>query len=143
MATIAVDFDGCLCEFKWPDIGKPNQPIINRLVSRQAEGDKLILWTCREGKMLDDAILWALNHGLHFDAINDNLPGHVEKYGDNCRKVFADEYWDDKSVVIRAGENPMIMNAHSIVRWVRTAVTIEKIPFMERLKRRWHKWRCA
>ena len=98
--TIAVDFDGCLCENKWPDIGKPVQPVINELVRRQAEGDKLILWTCREGQMLDAAILWCLNHGLRFDAINDNLEKHKDTFGNNCRKVYADEYWDDKSTMI-------------------------------------------
>ena len=135
MKTIAVDFDGCLCENKWPDIGEANQPIINELARRQAEGDKLILWTCREGKMLSAAILWALNHGLRFDAINDNLPEHQKQYGNNCRKVYADEYWDDKSVIVRAGEMPMILSGYTVKTWER-ATTIDKEPFLTRLKRR-------
>ena len=98
--TIAVDFDGCLCENKWPDIGKPRWGVIQELKRRAAGGDKLILWTCREGNMLQAAILWCLNRGLKFDAINDNLPENKEKYGNNCRKVWADEYWDDKSVAL-------------------------------------------
>lgn len=43
----AVDFDGTLCENRWPEIGKPNQELIGYLVGRRQQGDKVILWTCR------------------------------------------------------------------------------------------------
>ena len=100
MKVIAVDFDGCLCEDKWPDIGEPNQHVINALAKRQSEGAKIILWTCREGQHLQAAVMWCLNHGLKFDAINDNLEENKAAYGNNCRKVWADEYWDDKAITI-------------------------------------------
>ena len=138
--TIAVDFDGCLCENKWPDIGKANQPIINELVRRQAQGDRLILWTCREGLMLDAAIMWCLNHGLRFAAINDNLPENIKQYGNNCRKIWADEYWDDRSVIVRAGEIPLIFSKESVTRWEHTWLTVEKERLSARIKRRWRKW---
>lgn len=57
---IAVDFDGTLCENKWPEIGEANEDMIYYLRKRQAEGDKLILWTCRVGDMLRKAINWCL-----------------------------------------------------------------------------------
>jgi len=98
--TIAVDFDGCLCKDEWPDIGEPNQLVINALVKRKAEGAKIILWTCREGQHLQAAVMWCLNHGLKFDAINDNLEENKAAYGNNCRKVWADEYWDDKAIPV-------------------------------------------
>ena len=44
---IAVDFDGTLCENKWPEIGMPNEELIEYLKKRQANGEKLILWTSR------------------------------------------------------------------------------------------------
>lgn len=94
---IAVDFDGTLCKEKWPDIGDPNTALIEWLISRQTMGDKLILWTCRVGDMLDHAVMWSLKHGLKFDAVNANLPENIEKYGNDCRKVFADIYLDDKA----------------------------------------------
>ena len=105
---IAVDFDGCLCEKKWPDIGAANWDAIHALIRRRAEGDKVILWTCRDGQMLDAAILWCLNHGLKFDAINDNLESNKEQFGNNTRKVFADEYWDDKAVPVIAGSSQLV-----------------------------------
>ena len=139
---VAVDFDGCLCENRWPDIGKVNQPVINELVRRQTEGDRLILWTCREGLMLDAAIMWCLNHGLRFDAINDNLPENIDRYGNNCRKVYADEYWDDKSVIVRAGEIPLIFSRESVKRWERVWLTVDRERLWARVKRWWHKkWR--
>ena len=98
--TIAVDFDGCICESKWPEIGEPRQEVINELIRAQAEGSRLILWTCREGELLDAAVMWCLNRGLRFDAVNDNLDENKRLFGNNCRKVWADEYWDDKSVLV-------------------------------------------
>lgn len=97
---IAVDFDGTLCKDRWPNIGEPYGEVINECIRRQADGDKIILWTCRSGALLDDALLWCLNRGLKFDAVNDNLAENIEKYGNNCRKVWADEYWDDKNVLV-------------------------------------------
>lgn len=98
MNVIAVDFDGCLCENRYPEIGNPIWPTINALTKRKAQGDKIILWTCREGEKLTEAVVWCLNHGLKFDAVNDNLPENIARYGNNCRKVWATEYWDDRAV---------------------------------------------
>ena len=97
MSVIAVDFDGTLCKERWPKIGAPNLPLIRWLVERREAGDKVILWTCRCGDMLDKAVSWCAARGLFFDAINANLPENVEKYGNDCRKVFADIYLDDKA----------------------------------------------
>ena len=37
-------------------------------------------------------------HGLKFDAVNENLPEMIEWHGNDCRKIFADVYIDDKAV---------------------------------------------
>lgn len=65
----AVDFDQTLAFGSWPLAEQPNTNLINKLVSLQAEGDKIILWTCRTGDRLDAAIKLCSNNGLHFDAI--------------------------------------------------------------------------
>lgn len=98
MKIIAVDFDGCLCENRWPEIGPPIWPTIHALQACKEDGDRLILWTCREGDRLDEAVMWCANRGLTFDAVNDNLPEMTERFNNNCRKVFAHEYWDDRAV---------------------------------------------
>lgn len=94
---IAVDFDGTLCEECWPEIGNPNLKLIGELIYRRSLGDKLILWTCRTGLPLAQAIKWCKNYGLSFDAVNENLPEIIEKYGSESRKISADIYIDDKS----------------------------------------------
>ena len=100
MKVIAVDFDGTLCDNVWPEIGKEHWPVIHELQRRQADGDRIILWTCRTGVMLENAVEWCRIHGLHFDAINSNLPERITLYGDNPRKISADEYWDDHAVIV-------------------------------------------
>lgn len=94
----AVDFDGTLCEKAWPNIGEPKHDIINWMKSLRKEGHKVILWTCREGMQLVEAIAWCADQGLFFDAVNDNLEDHKSKFKNNPRKVFADYYIDDKAV---------------------------------------------
>lgn len=101
---IAVDFDGTLCTNNWPDIGEPNLSFIEWLKQKKRDGAKLILWTCRDGDILNRAVAWCELQGLYFDAINDNIPEAANKFGSNSRKIFADMYFDDKAVQIRADE---------------------------------------
>ncbi|MGI6234468.1 MAG: hypothetical protein ACOYI6_04335 [Christensenellales bacterium] len=104
--AIAVDFDGCLCQDRWPEIGEPNWPAIAALLELQKRGVALILNTCREGELLEKAILWCEYRGLSFDAVNENLPERIEAYGGDCRKISANEYWDDRAVRVRFDDYP-------------------------------------
>lgn len=94
----AVDFDGTLCESKFPEIGDANISLIKHLIKTKSKGNKLILWTCRVGDKLQEAVKWCEDRGLVFDAVNDNLPEMIEHWGNNPRKVFADVYIDDKAI---------------------------------------------
>lgn len=100
---IAIDFDGTLVEDRFPDIGDANEDTINMAKKHQKDGAKLILWTCRCGKELDAAVDFCRNKGIVFDAINRNIPEHRAKYATDSRKVYADEYWDDRAANIYAG----------------------------------------
>lgn len=95
---IAVDFDDTLCFSDWPNLGEPNLPLINYLQLQKNAGSRIILWTCRAGKPLEDAIEWCKHYGLIFDAINDNLPEIIELYGNNSRKITCDVYIDDRNM---------------------------------------------
>ena len=100
--VIAVDFDGCICTMKYPDIGEPNWSVISALKEEKEAGTKLILWTCRCGSLLDEAVEACKSWGLEFDTVNENVPERLLKYGySESRKVSADEYWDDKAVTIK------------------------------------------
>lgn len=100
MKIYAIDFDGTLTRHsRYPQIGEANTEFIAWLKSQQAEGAKLVLWTCRTGRLLDEAVKFCESFKLRFDAVNDNLPEIKEKFGENPRKVFAHLYIDDASVV--------------------------------------------
>lgn len=98
MEIYAVDFDRTLnLAEKYPQLGEPNRELIVYLKERQQEGDKVILWTCREGDLLKSAVKFCKNYGLEFDAVNDNLRENVECFQNNSRKVFANYYIDDRN----------------------------------------------
>lgn len=80
----AVDFDGTLCESVWPGIGAPNMALINHIIKRRNQGNKIILWTCREGKRLKEAVEWRkkitpangvmISHGYALMEIQKSVP---------------------------------------------------------------------
>ena len=96
--VFAVDFDGTLSFGQWPECGPANEGLFVFLNKRRKLGDKIILWTCREGVNLRAAVEWCKKQGLVFDAVNDNLPEVTEKYGTNSRKISCDFFIDDRSV---------------------------------------------
>ena len=98
--AIAIDFDGCLCENNWPEIGAPHMDVITAAIDEKNNGAALILWTCRVDEKLGEAVAWCERFGLVFDAVNANLPERIAAYQNDCRKVNADEYWDDAAVVM-------------------------------------------
>lgn len=95
----AVDFDGTLCSEAWPDIGEPNRELISFLLGEKRNGAELILWTMREGELLQNAVEWCKGHGLVFDAVNDNLERAKREWNNNPRKVYADVYIDDHNAI--------------------------------------------
>lgn len=97
----AIDFDGTLCEDNFPEIGEPYFNRIAAVKRMKSDGHKIILWTCRQndehGRHLDNAVNWCKEHGLIFDAVNENLPEVQKKWGGDTRKVYCDYYIDDKN----------------------------------------------
>ena len=104
--AIAIDFDGCLCSDEWPDIGEPNWSVINAAKREKEAGAGLILWTCRNEEDTQRAVEACREWGLEFDAVNASLPEWVEALGNDCRKVGANEYWDDNAIRVGAGCEP-------------------------------------
>lgn len=102
--VIAVDFDGTLCENRFPEIGEPNTELIRQLIEEQEAGTAVILWSCRSGKRLREAVKWAKDRGLRFDYINRNTPERIRAYKSDCRKISADVYIDDRAALFKYGE---------------------------------------
>ena len=93
----AVDFDGTIALTEYPRIIGPNGPVVDFLLRAQGRGDKWVLWTCRCGDALEDALAWLSGNGLHPDSVNGNIPGMIEFFSGDPRKVFADFYIDDRN----------------------------------------------
>lgn len=102
---IAIDFDGTLCPWDFPNIGKPSKVhimIIKYLRKAHELGAIICLWTCRSNGVqghnyLDEAVMHCDNNEIPIDYINDspNTVGYEDWYS---RKIFANEYIDDQSI---------------------------------------------
>jgi len=100
----AVDFDGTLAIVKnYRGTGVANRLVMDRVKRLQKEGWKLILWTCRddenEDMELTSAVLFCAKHGLFFDAVNENIKEVQDLMEGDTRKIYANVYIDDKSIV--------------------------------------------
>jgi hypothetical protein len=97
--TIAVDFDGTLCEDRYPEIGEPKTQVIESVKRMTRNGARVILHTCRSGLLLDAATVFCVRHGIKLYAVNCN-PENEEEFGEPPwrHKMYADYYIDDRAV---------------------------------------------
>ena len=97
--TIAVDFDGTIVKHRYPEIGEEIPFAVDTLKALQQRHHKLILWSVREGELLDEAVEWCRERGLEFYAINRDYP---EETTDNnphfSRKLKVDVFIDDRNL---------------------------------------------
>ncbi len=94
---IAVDFDGTIVEHEYPAIGKEKLFAFRTLRELEKRGARLILWTFRHGKELEEAVEFCRQNGIEFYAVNKNYPEEV--FDDSIsRKINADIYIDDRNV---------------------------------------------
>jgi|MGYP003446564391 hypothetical protein len=95
--TIAIDFDGTIVEHAYPEIGKPIPFAIETLKQLIKDGHQLILWTVREGDLLNDAVNYCRERGVEFYAINADMPDNI---ADNLRsrKLSVDLFIDDRNL---------------------------------------------
>jgi hydroxymethylpyrimidine pyrophosphatase-like HAD family hydrolase len=94
---IAIDFDGTIVEHRYPAIGKTIPFAFKALKALQARNHRLILWTYRSGRQLDEAVEFCRSHGIEFYAVNKNYPEEVWSAEDS-RKILADLYIDDRNL---------------------------------------------
>ena len=96
--VIAVDFDGTIVEHRYPQIGKEIPFAIDTLKLLQQERHRLILWTVREGELLEEAVAWCRERGLEFYAVNRDYHEETQKDKDFSRKLKADIFIDDRNL---------------------------------------------
>lgn len=95
--VIAVDFDGTIVEHEYPKIGSPIPFAIETLLKLQQERHQLILWSVRDGKLLDEAVQYCEKKGLRFYAANKNHP-EEDSANPSSRKLNADLFIDDRNI---------------------------------------------
>ena len=76
---IAVDFDGTIVEHRYPAIGAEIPFALETLKKLAREQHRLILWTVRKGKLLEEAVEFCRKRGLEFYAVNRNYPEETEE----------------------------------------------------------------
>ena len=95
---IAVDFDGTIVEHKYPGIGEELPFAVSTLRMLADQQHRLILWTVRRGRLLEEAVEWCRKRGLEFYAVNKNFPEEVLENNDCFGKINADVFIDDRNL---------------------------------------------
>ena len=97
--TIAVDFDGTIVTHEYPRIGKERPFATDTLKLLSKEGHRLILWTVREGELLDEAVEWCRERGVEFYAVNRDYPEETVANNNHfSRKLKVDMFIDDLNI---------------------------------------------
>ena len=97
--TIAVDFDGTIVEHKYPEIGREIPFAIDTLKMLIKDHHRVILWSVREGKLLEDAVNWCKERGVEFYAVNRDYPEESTENNQHfSRKLKADVWIDDRNL---------------------------------------------
>ena len=96
--TIAIDFDGTIVEHRYPKIGNEIPFATDTLKMLIKDRHRLILWTVREGKLLDEAVEWCRERGVEFYAVNRDYPEEDASHHGFSRKVKADLFMDDRNL---------------------------------------------
>ena len=96
--TIAVDFDGTIVEHRYPKIGEEIPFATETLKILAQERHKLILWTVREGELLEEAIEWCRQRGVFFYSVNKDYPEEEKSHNGFSRKLKADLFINDRNL---------------------------------------------
>lgn len=96
--VVAVDFDGCLAITDYPKIIAPISRTIEYIKYLKNQGATIILWTCREGIELQEALKFCKENDIPIDYANENAPYRIDRWHNDCRKIGADIYIDDKAL---------------------------------------------
>lgn len=96
--TIAVDFDGTIVEDRYPEIGREAPFATQTLKMLAQQHHRIILWTVREGRCLQEALDWCAQRGVEFYAVNKDYPEESGEHRTFSRKIKADLFIDDRNL---------------------------------------------
>jgi len=96
--TLAIDFDGTIAEDSFPEVGEIISGAAYFIDQLYGDGHKVIINTCRTGRYEGMAEDFLNEHSIPYHYINSNLPEKIQAYGQDCRKISADVYIDNRNV---------------------------------------------
>ena len=137
--VIAVDFDGTIVEHKYPAIGQEIPFATETLKMLIQERHKLILWSVREGELLDEAVKWCKERGVEFYAVNRDYPEETRE-GNNhfSRKLKADLFIDDRNLGGLPDWGRIYDMVHNHKTWL--DLMTDDSPWSDRRKPKKHWW---
>ncbi len=102
-AIIALDFDGTMVKHEYPNIGEPLPMFLYYMdLAKELYQPKIILWTCRSGKPLEQAVEFCAQYGIDLWGVNANPQQHEWS---TSAKAYATIYIDDRNLGIPTDEN--------------------------------------
>jgi hydroxymethylpyrimidine pyrophosphatase-like HAD family hydrolase len=116
---IGLDFDGTCASHAYPKVGKALPESIKYIKQFIEKGAKIILYTIRDDKELQDAIDFLDSHEITPWAINENPD---QKKWNNSQKIYADLYIDDRNFGC-----PLVQPANNCVDWSKVGPAVMKI----------------
>ena len=143
--TIAVDFDGTIVEHKYPAIGQEIPFATETLKMLIKEHHRLILWSVREGKLLQEAVDWCNERGVEFWTVNKDYPEEEGTSNNNhfSRKIKADLFIDDRNIggLPDWGQIYHMIHEHKSPKdLIREAYLRGQTAEEAKPKKRWWKW---
>lgn len=96
--TIAIDFDGTIVEHRYPEIGPEIPFAIDTLKMLINDRHRLILWSVREGVLLEEAVEYCRKRGVEFYAVNKDYPEEKTTDRNFSRKLKVDMFIDDRNL---------------------------------------------
>ena len=108
ITIVAVDFDGTCVTNEYPRIGKEigAAPVLKKMTDK---GIKLVLYTMRDGKLLEEAVQWFKDNNIPLYGVN-KTPGQYK--WTNSPKIFANYYIDDAAIgvplIFDPGNKPFV-----------------------------------
>jgi hypothetical protein len=92
---VAIDFDGTIVDHRFPEVGAPVPLALQSIRALIAMRWRVILWTMRSGKHLDDAVEFLKRHGIEPWAVNANP---TQSGWTSSPKAYAHYYVDDAAL---------------------------------------------
>ena len=137
---IAVDFDGTIVDHRYPEIGREIPFAITTLKMLIEQRHTLIMWTVRQGNLLQEAVDWCKERGVEFYAVNKNFPEeNIDNNGCYC-KINADIFIDDRNI----GGLPDWGKIYQMITegktWDEVYRGSEKEKQLPQKKKKWYQW---